>query len=301
MNSPHYTILLYYKYVDIAEPHKLMAAQRAILERLGAKGRIIVGTEGINGTFEATTENCEKYIEYMRNDPEARSFADFSDIHFKKSTGTQDGTAFPRLSVKVRKELVSAHLDEQDVDPKKVTGKRLKPEDLHAWYEAGKDFTIIDMRNGYEHIVGQFEGSVLPKLSNFRDLPKAVDEEFVPAGLHKKTVLTVCTGGVRCEKASGYLVSRGFEDVYQLDGGIVSYMEKYPGKDFLGSLYVFDKRKVMNFDEKAPSKHTIIGTCAHCKKPSERYVNCMNQSCHKHCIVCEVCAPDENAATCTTC
>jgi UPF0176 protein len=281
-----HTILLYYKYVHIAEPEKLMVAQKELLERLGMKGRIIIAHEGINGTVEGTAEVTEKYVEYVRGD---KTHADFSDMHFKRSEGTLNGTAFGRLSVKVRKEIVSAHLDENDpevgdVSPTRVTGKRLAPEQLRKWYEDGREFTIVDMRNDYEHEVGHFKGSVLPSLSNFRDLPKAVDAlpELVP--LKKKTVLTVCTGGVRCEKASGYLVERGFEDVYQLDGGIVSYMEKYPGKDFLGSLYVFDNRVTMNFGQ-----NEVIGKCAHCGIACERYVNCSQLGCHFHFICCEDC------------
>lgn len=286
------TILLYYKYVPIADPVKMMADQRAILERLGMKGRVIVSTEGINGTVEGTREATEEYVKYMKGELKSAAGeivdpgANFSDIHWKRSEGTVEGTAFPKLSVKVRKEIVSAHLDEKDpligdVNPTQITGKRLAPEQLRKWYEEGREFAIVDMRNEYEHEVGKFERAVLPKLSNFRDLP-SVAKDLEP--LRKKTVLTVCTGGVRCEKASGYLVRRGFEDVYQLDGGIVSYMEKYPGKDFVGSLYVFDGRVTMNF-----GKNEVIGKCAHCGLACERYVNCSEPDCHFHFICCENC------------
>ncbi|MDB5259357.1 MAG: hypothetical protein JWO73_565 [Candidatus Taylorbacteria bacterium] len=292
------TILLYYKYADIADPEKLASEQRELCARFNFKSRIIVAKEGINGTLEGKTADTEEYIRIMRADPR------FADMHFKKSEGTPAGDAFHRASVKVRKEIVSAHLDDNDpktgdVNPTRVTGKRLTPEELHRWYEEGREFTIVDMRNDYEHVVGHFRGSILPKLSNFRDLPQVTERELVPAGLKQKTVLTVCTGGVRCEKASGYLVKRGFEDVYQLDGGIVSYMEKYPGKDFLGSLYVFDERKTMHFTP--ADKHQIIGKCEQCKGLSERYVNCANLSCHAHIIVCQACAPAEAEAFCAKC
>ncbi len=287
----NYKILLYYKYVHINDPKRLMEDQRALCVRLGMKGRIIVAEEGINGTIEGTDSACKEYMEIMKADPR------FADIHWKISSGTSDGTAFPRLSIKVRKEIVSLHLtdpegkstsngasDSEDIDPNKLTGVHLKPEELRAWYESGKEFHIVDMRNDYELRVGKFEGTIFPELNNFRDLKKNLDKI---ADLKDKPVLTVCTGGVRCEKASGLLVREGFKNVYQLDGGIVSYMEKYPGKDFKGSLYVFDKRITMHFED--PNKHEIIGRCKKCDAPSEHYVNCANLMCHDHFICCENC------------
>lgn len=272
-------IILFYKYTQIDEPRELMASQRALCESLHMKGRMIIAKEGINGTFEGTDEACAEYMSQMKADPR------FADIHWKISDGTNDGTAFPRLSIKVRKEIVSLHLgDEDDIDPNQITGIHLKPEDLHKWYQEGKEFHIVDMRNDYELRVGAFEGTVFPELNNFRDLKQNLTKI---EDLKGKTVLTVCTGGVRCEKASGLLVREGFENVYQLDGGIVSYMEKYPAENFKGSLYVFDKRIVMNFNDK--DKHEIIGRCSKCNKPSEHYVNCANLMCHDHFICCEDC------------
>ena len=125
----------------------------------------------------------------------------------------------------------------------------------------------------------------MPPIENFRDLPKVVEQI---AHLKNKTVLTVCTGGVRCEKASGFLITQGFTDVYQLDGGIVSYMERFPNEDFQGKLYVFDGRVTMGFytDD---SKHETIGKCDNCGEKSENYVNCDNPVCHRHFINCENC------------
>ncbi len=241
-----FEILLFYKYVDIKDPEALKLDQRRLCEDLSLKGRIIVAKEGINATLEGKKENTDKYLSVFLADPR------FKDTHIKRSGGT--GNAFPRLSIKVRKDLVSDSLPVQ-VDPNQVTGKRLSPDELHQWYQNKKgEFYVVDMRNDYEYNVGHFDGSLLPGMKNFRDLPLAKEKI---ADLKDKTVVTVCTGGVRCEKASGFLVKEGFKDVYQLDGGIVSYMEKYPGEAFKGSLYVFDNRKVMTFDD--PSKHTVIG------------------------------------------
>jgi UPF0176 protein len=275
-----YSILLYYKYAYLSDPKRERGIQFDLCSKLNMKGRVIVAYEGINGTLEGTEASCKEYMEYMQADPR------FADIHWKISNGTSDDTAFPRLSVKVRKEIVSLHLrdDEEDIDPNFITGNRLKPEDLRKWYEEGKKFHIVDMRNDYELRVGKFEGTVFPELNNFRDLKKNLKKI---EDLKDTTVLTVCTGGVRCEKASGLLVREGFKDVYQLDGGIVSYMEQFPGQDFKGSLYVFDKRIVMNFDKE--EEHEIIGHCDKCGVLSEHYVNCGNLMCHDHFICCIDC------------
>lgn len=275
--NDNYQILLFYKYVFIDEPIVVRDWQRSLCEKYGFKGRLIVANEGINFTLEGTKENTEKYIKELETDSR------FLNIHFKKSVGT--GHAFPKLSVKARSEIVSAHLGTCDIDPNQVTGKRLKSEELHEWFKNGKNFYVVDMRNAYEHSVGHFEGSFTPKMDNFRDLPKVLEEI---KHLKNETVLTVCTGGVRCEKASGFLVANGFSDVYQLDGGIVTYMEKYPNENFLGKLYVFDGRVTMGFytDDSA---HQVIGKCVHCDKQSENFVDCLTRHCGRHFILCVDC------------
>lgn len=272
-----FQILLFYKYIYIADPARVKAWQEEICQRLRLKGRCIIAQEGINATLEGTKANTEQYIRELEKDER------FQNIHMKKSEGT--GRAFPKLSIKIRKEIVSLHLGTCDIDPNQVTGIHLKPEELHQWIKAGKEFYIVDMRNAYEHKVGHFENSILPPIENFRDLPKVVEQI---AHLKNKTVLTVCTGGVRCEKASGFLITQGFVDVYQLDGGIVSYMEKYPNEDFKGKLYVFDGRVSMGFytDD---TKHEIVGKCDICGKGTENYVNCANPVCHRHFMACREC------------
>jgi UPF0176 protein len=284
-----YQVLLYYKYVEVNEPELLKAQQIELCKRLGLQGRIIVSTEGINGTLEGSKENTELYIEAMTTD------ARFEDVHWKRSIGT--GEAFPRLSVKVRPELVSAHLDERDVDPRITTGKYLQPEQLHEWFEQGKEFYIVDMRNDYEFKVGHFDNSILPSLTNFRDLPAVLPEL---ESLKDKTVLTVCTGGVRCEKASGFLVKNGFNDVYQLAGGIVSYMEKYPNQNFLGKLYTFDGRVTIAFNVDSDD-HQVIGKCDLCSAKSDFYVDCAYKHCTgtRHFIACKNCRDSEDRAFCS--
>lgn len=281
-----YQILLYYRYTNIENPVHEMREQRRLCNRLGLKGRIIIAKEGINGTVEGTKENTEEYIKVMCEDPR------FKDIDWKRSTGI--GNAFPKLSIKVRDEIVSLHLGENDFHPTQVTGKYLTAEELHEWFKNKKEFFIVDMRNDYEQASGFFEGSILPKFETFRDLPK-----YLPKLKHlkNKTILTVCTGGVRCEKASGFLIENGFNDVYQLKNGIVTYMEKYPNEDFKGKLYVFDGRVTMGFNTN-DKLHEIVGRCENCDNPSENYINCSTVGCHRHFIMCENCL-GKNITTCS--
>lgn len=280
---PH-QILLYYAYTCVEHPVVLCERQRALCRDLDLKGRILISEEGINGTVEGSIEATEAYIQACQEEPE------FRDVVFKRSEGT--GHALPKLVVKLRKEIVSAHLGTEDVDPLVTTGKRLSAEDLHDWIHSDREFYIVDMRNDYEYAVGRFENSILPPLGNFRDLRSAI-----PAldHLRGKTVVTVCTGGVRCEKASGFLVQSGFDDVYQLQDGIVTYMEKYPNQDFKGALYVFDGRITMDFNRKLPG-YEIVGRCELCGAPSEHFENCADDDCHRHLICCEACLPPDGSA-----
>ncbi len=291
--SPSHTIILFYKYYPVADPQAVAAWHEQLCQKLGLNGRLIVAPEGINGTFEGKTDAIDTYIAELTAQPHC------SDIDFKKSIG--DGASFPWLSVKVRDEIVSGHLGARDINPTQKTGKRLSPDELHAWFSEGKQFTIVDMRNDYEYQVGHFTHSLASGMRNFRDLPtvpkKIIAEKT--ADVLSRPIVTVCTGGVRCEKASGYLVSQGFDDVYQLDGGIVSYMEKYPGKNFDGSLYVFDQRVTMHFND--PTTHTVIGACSFCGRSCERYINCKDDVCHAHFICCTDCGATDMSRFCVDC
>lgn len=282
-----YEILLYYRYTTIADPEGFAQKQRVLCHNLDLKGRIIIGREGLNGTVEGSVANTQKYVDALTALP------DFADTHFKRSTGT--GNAFPRLSIKVREEIVSGHLGPHDVNPAQITGKYIHAEELHNWIHNKKEFYIVDMRNDYEHKIGRFDNSILPPLKNFRDLPKVLP---ILKHLKNKTIVTVCTGGVRCEKASGFLVKNGFADVYQLYGGIVTYMEKYPEEDFKGQLYVFDGRITMGFNNPNIA-HEIIGRCDKCAAPSERYVNCSLKTCNGHFICCEQCTEKTGQVFCS--
>lgn len=278
--STVFKIILFYKYIDIDNPQKLMEEQRRICQKLGLLGRMIIAREGMNATLEGTEENIKKYCSHLLADPR------FSETHIKISDGT--GQAFPKLSIKVREEIVSSGVD--GLDWNKWRGKYILSEQLHDWIINGRKFYLVDMRNDYEQKAGYFENSILSNMKNFRDLPKLLPKL---KHLKGKTIVTVCTGGVRCEKASGFLVKNGFKKVYQLYGGIVTYMEKYPLEHFKGSLYVFDNRLVMGFNLDDP-KREIVGKCASCGKGSENYINCQDDFCHRHFICCTECIRQDN-------
>lgn len=273
------TIILYYNYTNIDDPEALRVEQLKLCTQLGLKGRIIIAKEGINGTLQGTKEATDQYVEALKSDPR------FADTHMKYSHSDID--AFPKLSIKVRGEIVSGHLGQKDVNPKQVTGKYITAEELHDWIHSDKEFYIVDMRNDYEHEVGYFKDSILAPFKNFRDLPESLS---ALEHLKGKTIVTVCTGGVRCEKASGFLVANGFADVYQLYGGIVTYMEKYPNQDFLGKLYVFDGRVTMGFNTES-AEHVKVGKCFHCGAAADVYLDCAYIHCtqKRHFISCEDC------------
>ncbi|NQV90062.1 rhodanese-related sulfurtransferase [Candidatus Uhrbacteria bacterium] len=278
MSKP-FDVIIFYKYTSVTDPKGLMLWMRALCLSLEIKGRILIAEEGINGSVEGTRDQLDQF----ESEVSSCSYADFHDLWFKSSPGT--GSAFRKLIIKVRPNILNIGLDaEADINPNITTGTHIEPEELHNWFTQGEDFAIVDMRNDYEFTVGRFKGSIDPGMKNFRDL-----KELIPSLQHLKgkKVLTVCTYGVRCEKASGLLLNEGFDQVYQLHGGIGTYMKKYPGQNFEGSLYVFDERMTEQFTD----AYDVVGRCTGCNEKSERFGNCAWSPCHKQLIICENCEP----------
>jgi UPF0176 protein len=282
----NYQVLLFYKYVTVENPEELKDYSLELCKKHNLIGRGIVASEGINFTFEGTTEDTEAFlVEFLKD-------TRFADMQIKRSVGT--GKSFPKLSIKVKPEIVGTRFP-KEIDPTKKTGKYLKPEELRKWYEEDKDFVVVDMRNSYEFESGHFKKSIDPGMTASRELPELVDK--IKEQTKDKTVLTVCTGGVRCEKMSAYLLHAGFDEskVYQLDGGMHSYMEKYPGKDFLGTLFTFDERLVMDFG----GEREVIGTCKRCNAKNEQYQNCANAECNMLFLICNDCMSSEGPGFCS--
>lgn len=269
-----YVIILFYKFVTIESPDGLCAAQKELCTALGLQGRLLIAHEGINGTFEGTRAHVEAYKQALRNDSR------FQDMGFKESAGT--GTAFHKLDIRVRSEVVTLGAGSFDIAAE--TAPEISAEELQALYASGEDFVVLDLRNDYEIESGAFEKTVHPHLRNFRDLPQKI-ESIAP--LKNKKVITVCTGGIRCEKATCLLKREGFENMYQLKDGIHTYMQKFPGSHFKGTLFVFDNRMVTPVVENAP--RDIIGKCQYCHAASEDYYSDDTQRPSLKVICCPAC------------
>ncbi len=275
-------VLLFYKYVTIENPKELMGLYRALCDKYQLKGRTIIAEEGINSTLEGTVENTEAFlIEFL-------SDGRFSDMQIKRSAG--NGASFPRCMIKVRNEIVGTRFP-KEVDPRVKTAPHMSADELHAMFENGEDFIGIDMRNSYEFASGHFANSIDPGMDSSRELPEKLEK----LRIHKdKKIVTYCTGGVRCEKMSAYLKHEGFENVYQLDGGMHSYMEKYPEGHFKGTLFTFDDRLVMDFG----GNREIVGKCKRCDAPNEQYQNCANAECNMLFLICNNCMSAEGPGFC---
>lgn len=269
-----YVIILFYKFVRIDDPAAFRAEQIALCKSLNLKGRMLIAYEGINGTFEGVQANIESYKKALRRDPR------FRDLVFKESEGRGDG--FPQLRIKVRKEVVTLGAGEFDV--KHETAPEVTAEELEAMYARNDDFVVLDLRNDFEIEAGQFERTVDPGLRFFRDLPKKLDSI---AHLKQKKVVAVCTGGIRCEKATCLLQKEGFENLYQLKDGIHTYLQKFPGKRFKGTLYVFDNRQVTPVVE--TEGRTMISRCIFCGAFTEDFYSDDTVRPSRKVICCEGC------------
>ncbi|AQQ54385.1 oxygen-dependent tRNA uridine(34) hydroxylase TrhO [Planococcus lenghuensis] len=274
MQNHTYNVLLFYKYVPIEDPETFAAEHLEVCKELGLKGRILVGHEGINGTCSGTIEQTEKYTDMLKADPR------FSDIVFK--IDETDGHAFKKMHVRFRNEIVNLSL-EDDINPNELTGNYLEPEEFYKKMQ-DENTIVLDARNDYEYDLGHFRGAIRPDIENFRDLPKWVEENREM--LEGKEVLTYCTGGIRCEKFSGWLKREGFDNVGQLHGGIVTYGKdpEVQGKLWDGQLYVFDERIAVPVNR---VEHVIVGRDHFTGEPCERYVNCANPECNKKILASE--------------
>lgn len=282
-------ILLYYKFAPIADPEAVRLWQRALCEKLGLKGRIIIAEHGINGTVGGDIEDLKAYAKATKQ------YEAFKGIVFKWSEGGRED--FPRLSIKVRPEIVTfGAADEIQVDEKGIVGggKHLKPKQVHELVKQRDDVIFFDGRNAYEAAVGKFKDAVVPEVDHTRDFAKELEDPKYN-DIKDKPVVTYCTGGIRCEVLSMLMKKKGFQEVYQVDGGIVKYGEEY-GDDGLweGSLYVFDDRMGMKFSDKAAD----IGECVHCGGKTSNYENCANKACNKLILMCENCVAETYCPSC---
>lgn len=267
MDTNAYRVLLYYKYVPIEDPVTFAQEHLAACKEIGLKGRILVSDEGINGTCSGTIEQTEAYMNMMKADER------FADMVYKIDEA--EGHAFKKMHVRPKKEIVHLGLAD-DINPNEITGQYLSPKEFFEQMQA-EDTVVIDARNDYEFDLGHFRGAIRPEIRNFRDLPDWMIEN--KEMFEGKKVLTYCTGGIRCEKFSGWLVREGFEGVGQLHGGIATYAKdpEVRGQLWDGQMYVFDERIAVPVNQ---VEHVVVGKDHFTGEPCERYVNCANPDCN---------------------
>ncbi|HEY5442146.1 MAG TPA: rhodanese-related sulfurtransferase [Candidatus Saccharimonadales bacterium] len=272
-------IILYYIFTPIADPEAVRLWQQTLCEKLDLKGRVLIAEHGVNGTLGGELKSLKAYVKATKTYPA------FKNMTFKWSDGQR--ADFPKLAVKVRPEIVTfGAANEITVNETGIVGggKRLKPRQLHELIKH-QDVVFFDGRNRHEAAVGKFKNAVVPAVDHTRDFIKELEDPKYDA-IKDKPVVTYCTGGIRCEVLSVLMKKRGFQEVYQLDGGIAKYGEQY-GDDGLweGALYVFDDRVTTKFSDQAVD----IGDCVHCGAKTSNYENCANKACNKHILVCEAC------------
>lgn len=258
-----YPVILFYKYVPIADPAAFAEDQRKLCSSLALKGRLLIAREGINGTLAGTAASIDTYLADLKNDSR------FADMEIKISGG--DETAFPKLSIKVRPEIVTLNAGPEIVADQ---DNHLSPAEWKHALESDPDIVVVDVRNRYESDVGKFENAIACDIDNFRDLPAYTDRL---EDLKDKKVLMYCTGGIRCEKASALFRSKGFKSVFQLHGGIVTYQKEFGNDHWLGECFVFDQRMTV----KVPENLKLISKCAHSERFTTRFVNCLNPRCNR--------------------
>ena len=270
-----YNTLLYYCYSTIADAEQFASYHLQFCKNLGLTGRIIVAIEGLNGTVSGTAEACKTYMDTVHTDPR------FATIDFK--IDEVEIPTFVKMHVRYKSEIVHSGLrDPGIINPEKKAGKHLKPKEFLAMKDA-EDVVILDVRSNYEHSLGKFKNAVTLDIENFRDFPGKINEL---AKYKNKKIITYCTGGIKCEKASALLLYEGFSDVYQLHGGIIKYGREAGGEDFEGKCYVFDNRLSVDINTVNP---VVISTCFNCGKTTHKMINCANPECNEHFTQCDEC------------
>ncbi len=266
MQEKPIVVAAFYKFVPLPDYKELQKPLNDFCFELGLFGTILLAEEGLNSTMSGSKEAIEALLDFLRKDER------LADLKAKYSKHHKE--PFRRLRVRLKKEIVTMGVE--GIDPNEISGTRVDPKD---WNEliARDDVILIDTRNDYEFETGRFTGAIDPEIDSFGDFPKYVDENLDPAK-HKKVAM-FCTGGIRCEKASAYMLSKGFEEVYQLEGGILKYIEEVPKEEssWEGDCFVFDYRVCVDHDLKATGHRMCEACqwavpkgedrCAHCGEP----------------------------------
>ncbi|MHC8947655.1 oxygen-dependent tRNA uridine(34) hydroxylase TrhO [Sphingobacterium hungaricum] len=279
-----YQTLLYYCYSPIEDAEEFADKHLAFCKSLGLVGRIIVADEGLNGTVSGSPESCKAYMDAV--------YADGRFNHTEFKIDEVDEPSFIKMHCRYKSEIVHSGLRNPEIiNPNKETGIHLEPQDFLAMKDRD-DVVVLDVRSNYEHNVGRFKNAVTLDMENFREFPEKVKELEQYKG---KKILTYCTGGIKCEKASALLLKEGFEEVYQLHGGIIKYGKEAGGEDFEGKCYVFDNRVTVDVNSVNP---VVVSTCKNCGRTTPKMINCANPDCNEHFTQCDDCG-EELAGCCS--
>jgi len=251
----------FYHFITLNDIKHLRPIIQSYCDKTLIKGTILLANEGINGTISGEEKNILAFHEFIKYD---LIFAKaFEGLEYKGSWSNKN--PFYRMKVRLKKEIVTLGIPE--VSPTKKVGTYVKPEDWNSLI-SNPDITVIDARNGYEVDIGTFKNAINPKTSSFRELPKYIKDNLSPK--KTKKVAMFCTGGIRCEKASSYMLEEGFEEVYHLQGGILKYLETIPEAESLwqGECFVFDQRVAVT-NELKQGKYNQCFACRHPLSPQE--------------------------------
>lgn len=282
------TTLSFYRYVILEDVPAMRDRLYSTFEALGVFGRIYVAREGINAQISVPTHNFESFVKTLYDFPE------YKNVDLKIAV-EDDGKSFYKLIVRIRHKVVADGLADDTFDVTNV-GKHLSAKEFNEEMKK-PDTIVVDLRNHYESEVGHFRGAILPDCDTFREeLPMVID---LLKDKKDKKILLYCTGGIRCEKASAYFKHEGFQDVNQLNGGIIHYARQIKAEglesEFIGKNFVFDDRMGERITE------DIIASCHQCGKPCDTHVNCANDDCHLLFIQCDDCAKAMNGCCTPTC
>lgn len=282
-----YQTLLYYCYSRIEDAEQFASDHLQFCKSLNLVGRIIVADEGLNGTVSGTAESCKIYMDTLHADSR------FSKIDFK--IDDVEVPSFIKMHCRYKAEIVHSGLrDPKIINPELKTGVHLEPADF-VKIKDDEDVVVVDVRSNYEHSIGRFKNAVTFDIENFRDFPAMINQL---AQYRDKKIVTYCTGGIKCEKASALLLHEGFENVYQLHGGIIKYGKEAGGEDFEGKCYVFDNRVAVDINSVNP---VVISTCRNCGAHTTKMINCANPECNEHFTQCDECGEKLDGACSELC
>lgn len=268
-------VTAFYKFIRLENLEKVKSEFQAQAEANDVKGLCILGHEGINSTVSASSsESLDSFKVWLRERFQVENFKD----------SFSDELLFRRLAIKIRPEIVTLHTPEHFPDQK--NNHHLTPTEWNQVLKNEKDYVLIDTRNWYEYNIGTFKGAINPEIDVFTEFPKFVEDNQFPKD---KKMLIFCTGGIRCEKGIMELQAQGYNNVYQLEGGILKYLQEYPKDQFDGECFVFDRRVALDQELHPTQRYDL---CPHCGQPGDLKINCSR--CDHESLICADCAKIEN-------